>query len=314
MLLSMAIRNKNLNLIPILQSLLNEASVVRAADAMGLSQPAMSGALARLRELLNDPLLVRSGRGMQLTPRARELKAQVDTLCARIDVVFQPDTFDPSTARDSFRVAAPDYLAFQLTKFLLPLLAECAPGIHIQIVDVPGDLPIWMESQNIDLAVCGEFGFWPELRRELLFRERYVAALSTDHPLSTRETVSSDELQAFPSPSVVFDPGLSKSHHDRHWVTGLRSLDFISQVTSMSQFIAVLLAAEAPNVARAPASMVEQLSGILPLKLLEISDEDASFDTCTFWTTLTDQSISHIWLRGIIRDCLSDQVRLSLTA
>jgi DNA-binding transcriptional LysR family regulator len=314
MLVSMAIRNKNLNLLPILQSLLNEESVVRAADAMGLSQPAMSGALARLRELLNDPLLVRSGRTMQLTPRARELRAQVDTLCAQINVVFQPDRFDPLTAKESFRVAAPDYLAFQLTRFLLPLLAERAPGIHIQIVDVPGDLPLWMESRNIDLAVCGEFGFWPELRRELLFRERYVAALSLDHPLSARESVSSNELLAFPSPSVVFDPGLSKSHHDRHWVTGLRSLDFISQVTSMSQFIAVLLAAEMPNVARAPASMVEQLSGILPLKLLDISDEDASFDTCAFWTTLTDQSISHMWLRRMIRDCLSDPGRLSQAA
>lgn len=310
----MAIRNKNLNLIPILQSLLNEESVVRAADAMGLSQPAMSGALARLRELLNDSLLVRSGRTMQLTPRAKELKAQVDSLCAQIDVVFQPDTFDPLTARESFRVAAPDYLAFQLTRFLLPLLAEQAPGIHIQIVDVPGDLPIWMESQNIDLAVCGEFGFWPELRHELLFRERYVAALAINHPLSAKEAVSSDELLAFPSPSVVFDPGLSKSHHDRHWITGLRSLDFTSQVTSMSQFIAVLLAAETPNVARAPASMVEQLSGILPLKLLEISDEDATFDTCIFWTTLTDQSISHTWLRAIIRDCLGDQGRISSAA
>jgi len=302
----MAIRNKNLNLIPILQALLKEESVVRAADSVGLSQPAMSGALARLRSLLGDPLLVRTGRTMRLTPKAQEMRMHLDVLCSQIDVLFQPDSFDPGLAQMSFRIASPDYLAFRLTRVLMPLLAEQAPGIHIQFVDVPGDLPTWMEASNIDLAVCGEFGFWPELRREFLFRERYVATVSLDHPLAGKSQVNSDELLAYPSPSLVFDPGLSQSAHDRHWITGLRSLDFTSQVTSMSQFIAVLLAVEAPNVARAPASLVELLAAKLPLKLLEISDEDASFDTCVFWTVLTDQSIAHKWLRKTIHECLND--------
>jgi len=301
----MAIRNKNLNLIPILQALLKEGSVVRAAESVGLSQPAMSGALARLRELLGDPLLVRTGRSMQLTPRAQEMRKRLDLLCSQIDVIFQPDYFDPSVAEKSFRIAAPDYLAFSLTKRLLPLLGRCAPGIHIQFIDVPGDLPTWMGNGIVDLAVCGEFGFWPELRREFLFRERYVATVSLDHPLSAKDEVSSDELLAFPSPSLVFDPGLSQSLRDQHWITGIRSLDFTSQVTSMSQFNAVLLAAEPPNVARAPASLVGQLSAILPLKSLEISDEDASFDTCLFWTALTDQAIEHKWLRDTIRGCVT---------
>jgi DNA-binding transcriptional LysR family regulator len=304
----MAIRNKNLNLIPILQSLLNEESVVRAADAVGLSQPAMSGALARLRELLGDPLLVRSGRTMRLTPKAQDMRKHIDILCSQIDVLFQPDFFEPRTAHSSFRIAAPDYLVFSLSKQLLPLLSEHAPGVHVQFIDVPGDLPNWMGKGNIDLAVCGEFGFWPELKRDFLFRERYVATVSKRHPLAVRHSVGSDELLAYPSPSLVFDPGLSQSLREQHWVTGIRSLDFTSQVTSMSQFNAVLLAAEPPNVARAPASLVEQLSPVLRLKLLEISDEDASFDTCVFWTDLTDQAVEHKWLRSTIQQCLGSSI------
>ena len=107
----MAIRSKNLNLIPILQALLNEASVARAANQIGLSQPAMSGALARLRELLNDPLLVRAGRSMQLTPRALRMRKLLEEVCAQIELLFQPESFDPSTAKINFRVAAPDYIS-----------------------------------------------------------------------------------------------------------------------------------------------------------------------------------------------------------
>ncbi|MFA7588250.1 MAG: LysR family transcriptional regulator [Novosphingobium sp.] len=302
----MAIRNKNLNLIPILQALLKEESVARAAEVVGLSQPAMSGALARLRETLNDPLLVRSGRSMLLTPKAQAIAKQIDVLCSQIDVLFQPDVFDPATADASFRVATPDYLAFRLARRLVPMLAELAPGIRMQFVDVPGELPAWMDAGNIDLAVCGDFGFWPDLLRQVAFRERYVATVACDHPLASRREVSSDELLGYPSPNLVFDPGLTRSHPVRNWITGLRCLDYVSQVTTMSQFIAILLALEPPSVARTPASLVELLIPKLPLRLLEISDEDASFDTCLFWSAITDQSISHRWLRETVCRALSD--------
>ncbi len=94
----MAIRTKNLNLIPLLQALLRTGSVAQSAAEIGLSQPAMSGALARLRILLDDPLLVRVGRTMRLTPRAVRMREQLDEICDCIEQFFQPEAFDPSTA------------------------------------------------------------------------------------------------------------------------------------------------------------------------------------------------------------------------
>ncbi len=304
----MAIRNKNLNLIPILQALLKEESVVRAADICGLSQPAMSSALARLRDVLGDPLLVRVGRSMRLTPRALHLRENVDALCAQIDHLFQPESFDPKTAKLNFRIAAPDYLAYQITTYLLPRIAVEAPGIEIQFVDVPGDTPVWMAKGTLDLAVCGEFGFWPELERELLFRETYVATMATDHPLAKRDTIQSDELLDYLSSSIIFDPELLHGPREKHWVTGIKNIDFVSQVSTMGQLNSVLMAGEAPFVARAPASLVRQLARFMPIKGIEISDEAAEFDTCMFWTKITDQAVEHRWLRGIIRDCMETAV------
>ena len=85
----MSIRSINLNLIPILQALLKEESVAKAAIQVNLSQPAMSGALARLRLILDDPLLVRVGRSMRLTPRAERLRRQLDEICGQVEVLFQ---------------------------------------------------------------------------------------------------------------------------------------------------------------------------------------------------------------------------------
>lgn len=304
----MAIRNKNLNLIPILQSLLQEESVVKAAEQVGLSQPAMSSALGRLRDLLDDPLLVRVGRSMRLTPRAQHLRSHIDELCAQIDALFQPESFDPQTAQLSFRIAATDYLAFLISQYLLPRIAAEAPGVRIQFVDVPGDAPNWMAEGTIDLAVCGQFGYWPDLHNEFLFRERYVAAVARSHPLADRGTVTSDDLAPYPSPGVIFDPELSHGPRDKHWITGLRSLDVTPQVTTMGQFASVLLALQTPFVARAPASLIQHLQGDLPLRLLELSGEVSEFDTCMFWTKITDQANEHIWLRALIRSCLEQAV------
>ncbi len=305
----MAIRNKNLNLIPILQALLREESVVRAADICGLSQPAMSSALARLRDVLGDPLLVRVGRSMRLTPRALHLRENIDEICALIDHLFQPESFDPVSAKLNFRVAAPDYLAYLITRHLLPRLSKEAPGIYIQFVDVPGDAPVWMAKGTMDLAVCGEFGFWPELQREFLFRERYVATLAKDHPLAARPSVESEELLKYPSSSLIFDPELLHGPREKHWVTGIKNIDYVSQISAMGQFNSVLIAAEAPFVCRAPASLVRQLSQFMPIKAIEISDEVAEFDTCMFWTRITDQAIEHKWLRRVIKACVEKAVK-----
>ncbi len=298
----MAVRSINLNLIPILQALLKEESVAKAAAKSGLSQPAMSGALARLRILLDDPILVRVGRSMRLTPRAQRMRNQLDQICVSIELLFQPESFDPATAKNSFVVAAPDYIAFLLSGILLARLRKEAPGIRLRFMDVPGDLPKWLESSTIDLAVCGNFNFWPDLRYEHIFRDRIVVAVSKGHPLLKRARVISTDLLEFPS--LNYDTSFKSSTLGTEFLTGIPSLDLASQIT-VSQFTdAVLLAAGSPTIARAPASLVGKLGEFLPVRTIEIWNEETEFDTGIFWSPVHDEAREHKWLRTLIKECL----------
>jgi DNA-binding transcriptional LysR family regulator len=300
-----SLRSINLNLIPILQALLSEESVAKAADQVGLSQPAMSGALARLRLHFDDPILVRVGRSMRLTPRAQRMRRQLDQICAQVELLFQPETFDPATAEHSFVVAAPDYIVFLLSGVLLGRLREEAPGIRIKFVDVPNDLPEWLEDAKIDLAVCANFYFvrWNELKYEQLFVDRIVAAVSKSHALLGRPRVTSADLLEFPG--LNSDSSVASTSRQVRLVTGIPSLDWGSQISS-GQFMnfAVLAASSSPAVARVPASLVDRLANWLPLAGIELSGEETKFDTGMFWAPIQHEALEHKWLRAMVAECL----------
>lgn len=292
----MAVRTVNLNLIPLLQALINEESVVAAARKVNLSQPAMSGALSRLRSLLDDPLLVRSGRSMNLTPRAEALRERVNRLCADIDDLFEPVEFDPATAEQEFVIAAPDYLAFLISKKFLAKQAQQSPGITLRFVDVPDDLPEWLQNSKIDLAVCGNFGVWPKLEYAPLFDDRVVISLSHDHPLQREKSVTLEQLVKYPF--LSFQPG-----HQRI-TSGIGSLDLQARLT-VGQFTdAVLLSQQGDYVAAAPKSLIDALAEILPFSPVDIADEEPPIATGMFWVKALGEAPDLKWLRRTIKESL----------
>jgi DNA-binding transcriptional LysR family regulator len=312
----MAIRTKNLNLIPILQALLKHESVARAALEVGLSQPAMSGSLARLRDLLGDELLVRVGRSMRRTPRATKLQVQLDDVCAQIEQLFQPETFDPAIAKKAFNIATPDYIAFLLTDALMERLDREAPGIEFHFHDIPPpsvNIVEQLETGKIDLLVCANFGHWPELNRESLFTERYVVAASAGHPLLEQDEASLADLQSYPNAAVSYSSNLSNSTSTR-WRSGIPAIDSVSQISSMSQFNTILNALRPGAIARTPATLAWRLGHTLQLQFIELGEASSSFDTCMFWTSITDGALEHRWLRSIIRDALSPYDSVDLNA
>src|SRR2546423_7839646 len=113
----------DLNLLPPLAALLDERHVTRAAERSGLSQPAMSRALARLRQVLDDQLLVRDGGGYVLTPRAERIQRQLAGVMPRLETLFAGEVFDPATAEEHWRLAATDFP-------LLLFLPQAARGVN----------------------------------------------------------------------------------------------------------------------------------------------------------------------------------------
>ncbi|HKO89899.1 MAG TPA: LysR family transcriptional regulator, partial [Polyangiaceae bacterium] len=143
----------DLNLLLVLRALLRERHVTRAAARVGLSQSATSHALSRLREMYQDPLLVRSGRTLTLTPRAEGLLPALERGFGDLEsAVAAEPKFDPRTARRTFRIGMSDYLQVLIMGPLLRQLASHAPGIDLSVVVFPDSRQL-VESGAIELAM-----------------------------------------------------------------------------------------------------------------------------------------------------------------
>ncbi|NUT74728.1 LysR family transcriptional regulator [Pseudomonas sp. C1C7] len=172
------LRRIDLNLLVILDALLSEQHVTRAAERLHLSQPAVSHALARLRDLLGDPLLVRAGAGLVPTARALELTALLAETLAQVQSLLAPNAFDPATAKRRFRLAMSDYGAAIVLPELVRTLRREAPGIDLQISHASREGMLeGVLNGDIDVAA----GVFPEMPHELrstpLFEEHYACLL-----------------------------------------------------------------------------------------------------------------------------------------
>lgn len=180
----------DLNLLRALDALIAERHVTRAAARLGVSQSAASHALARLREQLGDPLLVRGRRGAMLpTPRALALAAVVQRALADVAAAWRPPAaFDPATARRTFHVGASDYAELVLLPALVARLAEHAPGVDLFVHDVPRDLAGALAAGDLDavLAPARPEELTADCFQRTLFDEHFVCAMRRGHPAAAR--------------------------------------------------------------------------------------------------------------------------------
>ena len=174
----------DLNLLVALDALLRERHVTRAARSVGLSQPAMSNALARLRILLDDPVLVRAGRQMRPTPRALALEPVLSRALATIQDAIWPDQgFDAAGSERCFRLVADDYVGFVLLPVLCALIRERAPGVSVEVLPRAGNVRAeLLRSGQADAALGYFAGGESTLRTEPLFEERFAVVMRAGHP------------------------------------------------------------------------------------------------------------------------------------
>ena len=177
----------DLNLIPYLVALEDMRNVSRAAERLGVSQPRVSTALGRLREYFNDPLFVRTSRGMEPTPRALALIPAAREALARIEKgMLESQDFDPATSTQTFSLALSDVGEIVFLPRLLQLFAERAPHANLRSVSLPpAHVERGLESGDIDLAV----GYFPDLSgnnffQQRLFTHRFICLMRSDHPLA----------------------------------------------------------------------------------------------------------------------------------
>ena len=180
----MDIRSIDLNLLVALDALLGEKNVTRAASRLHLSQPATSAALARLRQVFRDPLLVRTSRGMLPTAKALELAQPLQQVLGDITRIVQPTgPFLPAEARSTFTIAASDYVEFTVLPHLLEQLEAEAPATRLAVRAIDLELITRsLESGEIDLAIMNTTNAPPDVRARSLYTERFVCIARRDHP------------------------------------------------------------------------------------------------------------------------------------
>lgn len=217
------LRSVDLNLLVVLDALLAEAHVTRAARRLGLSQPAASNALDRLRHLFGDPLLERGRGGMRLTPAAQALRPRLREALAAVRAVLDAPAFDPATARRTVHLLMADAPAAALATVLYARLARTAPGVTLAL------LPWRGAADAVDRLVRGEADLVASvlppldapLRRVPLLEERYRVAMRRDHPAAEgfdldrwlahpHVVVSGRGLTATPLDAVLATRGLSR--------------------------------------------------------------------------------------------------------
>jgi DNA-binding transcriptional LysR family regulator len=283
----------DLNLLVTLDALLAEKSVTRAARRLNLSQPAVSVQLAKLRQILKDPLLIPGSRGMAPTSLATSLERPLrDALEQLVQVIAPARPFDPAQATLTWRVAASDYSARVLLQPLLPGLRRAAPGTRLAVVEsVPERMGRQAEQAEIDLGFITLENAPPALRCRSLFTERYVLAGRADHPaLRRRPTLAQFCRLEFVivSPSGAGFRGAAEP--------ALEALGLKRQVVlSVPHFLFLLSAiTHSDLVALIPARF---RLGATDLRVVEAPLEVPGFEMSMVWHERVHRDPAHVWLR-----------------
>jgi DNA-binding transcriptional LysR family regulator len=290
----------DLNLLVVFDALMTERQVTRAGERLGLSQPATSNALARLRNLTKDELFVRSGGKLHPTPVAVALAQQIQPALSQIQMALSPALpFDPMTSDRVFSIGMSDYIEFVLLPGLLEKLETTAPHVKIQVRSGNREQQLaLLDSGEIDL-ICGLFAnkiAWHE--KQFLFQEQFVCVCRRDHP-SIGNTISLEEY-------AHADHLLVSVQEDR-----VGRVDFLLAQQSLTRNIAL----STPHFLVAPsilartnliATLVERVAKefapTLNLKILPCPLPLKGFSVFMRWHQSMRDFTTHAWLRSIITE------------
>lgn len=195
----MNIAGLDLNLLLVFDAVMNERNITRAGFKIGMSQPAVSNALNRLRHVLKDDLFLRGAEGMRPTARAMELATPIRTALLEIESALNPAAFDPATAERTFTMATTDYAALTWMPYLATYLSEEAPGVNFYTIPIEGRLFEKLDTQEADFGFTAlEAMSLPDRFGSLqLGQEKFICLMRPDHPLAKyKSEIPLDEYAA----------------------------------------------------------------------------------------------------------------------
>ena len=194
----MNLKETDLNLFIAFDVIYTEKNLTKAGQVLGITQPAVSNALSRLRELFGDDLFIRTSKGMIPTPVANQIIKDVRSALSLIqNTISETEKFDPSIAEMTFKISIGDSSEYRLLPLLVKELAEIAPKIKVETYLTPRkDAPRELASGTIDFSIDPPVHSDPHLRHEKIYEEDYVMIVRKDHPiLNLKEITIEDYLK-----------------------------------------------------------------------------------------------------------------------
>lgn len=287
--------SSDLSALATLDALLQEVSVSGAARKLGLSTPAVSHALAKLRERFGDPLLVRAGRTMVLTPRAESLKPRVRDAVATAGRVFEPmEAFEPERLSRSFTLSMTDYVLVVFGGAFEERLRGAAPGLDLRFVPNTVDDGERLREGESDLAVGIYGNLPPELRSRPLITDRLICVVREGHP-SVKNRLTLERFVELPHIQIA-PRGRPGGYVDNLLETrGLRRR--VARAVPYFQ-VALELAASSDYLLVVSERIANQLGPRLGLRMLEPPLPFEPYTLSLVWHPRYDGDAAHQWLRS----------------
>lgn len=294
----MDIRGVDLNLLVAFDAMAEQRSVTRAAESIGLSQPAMSAALGRLRLLFNDGLFVKTGAGMQPTPRATELAGPVRRVIEMVKAEILPGaTFDPLTDDKRFTIVTPDIAEVHFLPRILAAFAIEAPHCGIRTLSMPRQAAAEaLEKGAAELAI----GYLPDLQKagfflQKLFRNDYVCIVRGGHPVIGERLTLKTYLAA--SHAVVSPDG---REHLLDQFLQRRGLER-RVLVGLSHFMSLLPIIESSDlVATVPRDLANICARHADIRIVDPPFKSPVVEVHQFWHRRFHQDAASVWLRGLV--------------
>lgn len=292
----------DLNLLPIFVALMEEHSVTRAAERLGMTQPALSNALARLRLLLQDPLFIRERYGIQPTLVALELAPAIADALARLDdAVLGQQDFDPATAERLFTIAPNGYVEFALMPAIVAKLAAVAPGIKLRLTPYGNDLTETGVVSGTTAMVIGRISDPPDnLVVQHLMDESLACVVRAGHP-EVDDALSRAQFERLRHVNVM-PPGRIRAGVFQALAQQQLRRDVAISVTNF--FAVAEMVAVTDYCATLPRLICRRLAHDSRLKVLAAPVDLGTFPVEIAWHLRYRDDPAHRWLRGLVAEVI----------
>ncbi len=287
-----------MNLLVVFDAMIEHRSVTRAAEAIGLSQPAMSAAVARLRNWFDDPLFVKTGAEMKATPRALALAKPVRRVIETVkDEILQKSGFDPEKTDRTFTILMPDIAEVNFLPKLLARLSQVAPNARLRTISKsrPGAAEA-LESGEAELAM----GYFPDLHKAGFFRQKlfdtpHVCIVRADHPTVGDKLTAKQYLDL--SHAVVQPDGREHVFELFLDQRGLKRRVLLK----LSHFMSLLPVIESSDlIATVPLDLAEVCQRYANIRVLDAPIKSPVIAVSQFWHRRFHKDPANVWIRGVI--------------